>query len=298
MRQRMIFVVATDYNGWQQTRICLERLRASSFRDFTVLLVDHGTTDETRAGLATSFPEVVRLSASPQLWWAGATNVGIREALGRGADFVVLLNNDCYVTAETLSALVAHAGDARAPAIIAPLQRNLRDGELRANRMTSCFWLGFPTLQLPWPADVKPGEHRLLAARLIPGGRGVLIPASVFRQVGLLDEEALPHYYADHDFYLRCRRVGIPLYLALDAFVDIDNARTTAGDRPESMSWRQFRSSLVERRSHRNTRDISVLFRRHSPIPGVHYLGVLLHMLRFTLLYVAGRVANLAGRRR
>src|SRR2546423_821731 len=166
----MIFVVLTDFNGWAQTRVCLERLRASSLREFTALVVDHGTTDETAHGLRASYPEAIRVKASPELWWTGATNAGIRAALARGAERVVLLNNDCYVTPDTLATLVEHARGAAAQAIIAPLQRSARDHALLVNLVTTCFLLGFPTLRRPWPGSPRPGEHALLPVPIIIGG--------------------------------------------------------------------------------------------------------------------------------
>lgn len=293
----MIFVVVTDFNGWQQTRVCLERLRASTLRELQVIVVDHGTTSETADALRAAFPEVLALRASPELWWTGATNVGIREALRRGAQSIVLLNNDCYVTPDTLALLVAHARETDEPTIIAPLQRNLADGKLLANVVTSCFLLGFPTLELPWPRRARPGDHRLHPVALILGGRGVLIPSAVFQRVGLPDEEALPHYGADHDFYLRCARLGIPLRLAFDAFVDIDATRTTRATRAAGMTVRQFAATFSDRRSHRNVRELSTLFRRHYPLRGLHGIGVALNLLRYSLLYFARRIAYAAGRR-
>jgi len=292
-----MFLVVTDYNGWQQTHACLDRLRASSFRQFSVIVVDHGTTDETENRLRASYPEVICVRESPTLWWAGATNAGIREALKRGATSLVLLNNDCCVSPDTLAVLAQHAQATTRPAIIAALQRDARSRRLLGNFATSCFLLGFPTLLLPWPRRARPGAHGLLPTRLIMGGRGVLIPRAVFDRIGMLDEAALPHYGADHDFYLRCRRQGTPLYLALDAFVDVDDTRTTRATRPGRMPLPQFLASLADRRSHRNVRDLSTLFRRHYPIPGMHYAGVLLNLFRYSLLYIAHRLIYLSLRR-
>jgi GT2 family glycosyltransferase len=234
---------------------------------------------------------VIRCAASPELWWTGAVNHGVQEGLKRGATAFVLLNNDCYVAPDTLSRLLRHAREAPAPCIVAPLQRNARDGRLLANLVTPGFLLGFPTREVRWPRDAKPGDERLLPVDLIIGGRGALIPRAVFERVGLFDEEALPHYGADHDFYLRCRRAQTPLYLALDATVDIDDERSSLAQRLEAMTLRQFADTLGNRRSHRNLHDLAALFRRHYPIPGLYGIGVALNVVRYSLVYFAARIS-------
>jgi GT2 family glycosyltransferase len=285
---KALHLVITDFNGFQQTGRCLEALRSSRFQDFTALVVDHGTTDETRRGLASEYREVIRIKGSADLWWTGATNLGVREALTRGADAVMLLNNDCYVTPDTIGTLVALAHE-RPDAIVAPVQRNLPSGKINTISPRSRFGLGFPTV--PGPRDLTPeaSQGGLLPVQLIAGGRGVIIPAGAFAEIGLFDEEQLPHYWADHDFYLAARRRGIPLYVATQAFVDVDNTRTTMADRPETLSFSEFLDTLTNTRSHRNLRDITALFRKHYPIRQLYMVGVLLYLSRYMLVYLACR---------
>jgi GT2 family glycosyltransferase len=285
---KALHLVVTDFNGFTQTRRCLEALRASRFQEFTVLVVDHGTTDEMRRGLASEHPEVIRIEGSPSLWWTGATNLGVREALKRGADAVMLLNNDCYVTPDTVGTLVAWAQE-RPDAIVAPVQRDLTSRELTTISPRSRFGLGFPTV--PGPRRLTPEmiQAGMLPVQLIGGGRGVIIPAETLTQLGLFDEEQLPHYYADHDFYHRARKRGIPLYVATQASLDVDNTRTTMAERPEQLSFPEFIDTLTNTRSHRNLRDVTALFRKHYPITRLHMLGVFLYLSRYTLVYLARR---------
>ncbi len=92
---------------------------------------------------------------------------------------------------------------------------------LRENRdiigVTSCFLLGFSTLIPPagWYRFRYPAG--LVPTPLICGGRGVILSAATFQQVGMLDEEHLPHYGADHDFYFRCRKAGLQLFICMDS---------------------------------------------------------------------------------
>lgn len=293
---RKLFIVIPVLNHWEQTRTCLQRLMSGSDTAFTVIVVDHGSTDGTRAALQREFPSVVRIEGTLDMWWTAATNLGMREALRLGATDIMLLNNDCYVEPGTLACLREHQTDA-GKAVIAPVQRSLQSSRILTRRMTTCFLLGFPTLMLPGRTMYRPDEHRLLRTSLIIGGRGVLIPADVLEKIGLLNETDLPHYGSDHDFFLRCRRQGVSLYIASDAVVDIDDTSTTLATKYGEMPFSRFLATLKDRRSHRNLPELTALFRLHYPIPGLYLLGVALNLLRYTMVYTAARMTQMVGSR-
>jgi GT2 family glycosyltransferase len=289
-----LYIVIPVLNRWEQTRTCLTRLQQGTCTDFTIIVVDHGSTDGTRTELEKEFPDVIRIPGTLDMWWTGATNLGIKAALERGADTIMLLNNDCYFQPDTLARLVFHLRD-NPGAIIAPVQRNLRSGKITTRPMTSCFLLGFPILQLPGRHIYSNDSHYLKEASIIIGGRGVLIPAGVFRETGLLNESELPHYGSDLDFYLRSRKHGFRLYIAQNALVDVDEATTTLSSRIGRMSLSSFIDTLKNRRSHRNIPELTALFRLHYPIPGLYLIGVSLNLLRYTLIYAAARLLHTGG---
>lgn len=292
-----IYIVIPVYNGWEQTRICLESLKESSYKNIEILVVDHGSTDTTKENLPVEFPNVTRIFGEPTLWWAGASNLGIRTALRLGAKFIMLLNNDCYVTPETIKILEEQFSTLGREAIIAPSQKSLRTGKVLSRLATTCFLLGFPTLLLPNRRLTRNNTQGLHRTKLILGGRGVLIPASIFERIGQLDEKTFPHYGADHDFYLRCVKQKIPLFVSTRAFVYVDDTKTTLASNLDKLSFREFIATFSDRRSHRNLTDLTALFKRYYPIKGLHHLGVTLNLIRYTLLYVWKRVTSFWGSR-
>ncbi|KAA3621864.1 MAG: glycosyltransferase family 2 protein [Proteobacteria bacterium] len=283
-----LYIVITDFNGFAQTSRCLDALISSDRSDFHTLVVDHGTSDETRRGLQARYPEVCRIQGSEDLWWTGAVNLGVRFALESGASAVMLLNNDCYVEPGAIDILVRNWRE-NPGAIVAPVQRDYLSGDILSYDPGTCFLLGFSTLRGPRKIPRRVMERPLIDVDLILGGRGAIIPAVVFEQVGLFDEIELPHYGADHDFYLRARDKGVRLCVATNAFVDVDDTRTTAADRPGELSFREFVATFKNRRSHRNLGDVAALYRKHYPVPGFYVVGVVLSTIRYFLIYVIGR---------
>lgn len=292
-----IYIIIPFFYGWPQTKLCLDALRASTYRNLEVIVVNHSTDDEIRKTLPAQYPEVLQILGSPTLWWAGATNLGIRAALSQGAKKIMLLNHDCYFEPETIQRLAAHA-EQTPGALIAPVPFDYATRQVLAVTSTTCFLLGFPTLAPPGKIRYL-GQRRLLPTGLILGGRGVLIPSGAFERVGLLDEVNLPGYYADFDFFLRCRSRGIPLFIAADAKVYVDDTQTTLARGLEKMSFRDFLETLRVPRSHRNIRDLTAIFKHHYPIKGLHYLGVALNLARYFAAYALKRlrrsVSNFTG---
>lgn len=283
-----LFIVIPVLDGWDQTKQCLDRLLDSSFKDINILLIDHGSSDNTKSEIV-NYPGVQHITASSDLWWTGATNVGIREAIRSGAKYVMLLNNDCYVARDTIQKLMCHFNNEETY-IVAPVQQNYPAGNTISSNVTTCFALGYPTLVLPWSNKLNNYPGKLKPTSMIVGGRGVIIPAVVFDKLGLFDEKELPHYGADHDFYLRCRQRSISLYIATNATVQIDPSKTTLSSNLGALNFREFLNTFSDRRSHRSLGVLTVLFKRYYPIKGLYFIGILLNISRYIFVYLVKRV--------
>ena len=90
----MLYIVTPVYNRKKFTENYLIALSKQSVRDFKIIIVDDGSTDGTSAMIKEYFPDVILLHGDGNLWWAEATNVGVRYALDHGADYIMTLNDD------------------------------------------------------------------------------------------------------------------------------------------------------------------------------------------------------------
>lgn len=286
-----IYVIIPVFEGWKETRICLDALRASTYEHLETIVVNHGTNTGIRKALSTQYSDVLQLFGEPTLWWAGATNLGIRKAMSLGAKKIMLLNHDCFVEPETIQRVATHA-ERTEEAIIAPVPHDYRTKRVLAVTARTGFLLGFPMIAYPGQAK-HVGKQKLLPTKLILGGRGVLIPSSVFERIGLFDEVNLPSYYSDFDFFLRCRTRGVPLFIAADAKVYIDDTMTTLATKIGRLDFQQFVQTLRVPRSHRNLRDLTSIFKFHYPIKGLHFIGVGLNVLRYSVIYFLQRLKRL-----
>jgi GT2 family glycosyltransferase len=96
-------VVIPNWNGAQHLPVCLDALRAQTYPDLEVLVVDNASTDGSQALLAGQYPEVRLLTLPRNLGLTGANNAGFRAARG---EILVSLNNDTEAGPRFVEALV------------------------------------------------------------------------------------------------------------------------------------------------------------------------------------------------
>jgi GT2 family glycosyltransferase len=253
-----VAVVIPTYNRWHEARIALARLEQSEYQDFEIVLIEDGCTDGTADNCRREFPNVRLLHGDGKLWWSGAINRGVKYALERDVEAIVWLNDDNRVEPETLSRMVEAFRRLGGRSIICARTKLDGTGEDE--------WIGDPPRWHPefgkWkPPDLSaedvPVEHP-------PGGRGVLIPAQCFREIGVVDSQAFPHYWADHDFHYRAMKAGYRYFIATRAVVwNVPiKPRPEAGELFSSTGVRWF---LFNRRSAMNIPTLRRLLKRHLP---------------------------------
>lgn len=131
-----VTIVVLNWNNGLDTLACLGSLVALNDPAYDVLVVDNGSTDDSVARIRTAYPDVTLIETGANLGYAGGNNVGIRNALVHGADFVCLLNNDVTVAPDFLAPLLAAMGSQPDVGVVTPLvaEPGDRDGfTLRKN---------------------------------------------------------------------------------------------------------------------------------------------------------------------
>ena len=121
-----VSVVVCSYNGGRTLDQCLRSLREVNYPDFEVILVNDGSTDDTR-DIAARFPEV-RAIHQENTGLSGARNVGLRAATG---SVIAYTDSDCMADTDWLTLLIHQLNRSGAAAVGGP---NLSpdDGRLAA----------------------------------------------------------------------------------------------------------------------------------------------------------------------
>ena len=104
-----VSIVLINLNGYADTVDCIESLTRINYPNYEIIVVDNGSSDGSGDRISERYPGLPQLKSLRNLGFSGGCNLGIRDALSRGADYVLLLNNDTVSTADFLSQMVAVA---------------------------------------------------------------------------------------------------------------------------------------------------------------------------------------------
>lgn len=91
-----LFVIILNWNGKQDTLECLKSFQAVS-TPHQIVVVDNASSDQSAQIIERAFPSVTLLENRENLGYAEGNNVGIRYALKKGANYLLILNNDTRV---------------------------------------------------------------------------------------------------------------------------------------------------------------------------------------------------------
>lgn len=252
-----VFVIIPVHNRLGFTRACLASLREQSWRDFSVTVVDDGSTDGTHVALADEFPEVSLLWGDGDLWWTGAMNRALERVLLRAgrSDHILVLNNDTALPPDHLDT-VLELSRRRPRALIGSVAVSWDDHECIVDGGVRIDWRTTrstkPAHGLTWSQAVEQLGRAVPVSVL--SGRGTLVPVEAFRRIGLYDQKRLPHYGADWEFSRRAQRAGFELLVDYRARVFSREGATGVQPNTQRLGLRQFARAYVDRRSPNNFR--------------------------------------------
>jgi len=242
---KKVFVIVLNWNGKEDTLDCLQSLRSTAYDNYTVVLVDNGSEDDSVAAVREKFPEVELVLTGKNLGFAGGNNVGIEYAIKAGADYVFLINNDTTVHPDYLKELVLVAeSDAKIGAVGSKIYYH---GEPER------IW--FAGGKINWLKNK--GEH--IGLDEIDKGQfddtkevgyltgcALLVKREVVEKVGVLEDDYFL-YYEDADYSLRIQNAGYKTMYAPKSKIYHKVSRST---KPGSASYVYYhvRNGLVNAR--------------------------------------------------
>jgi len=106
MNNPKVTIIILNWNGKKDTIECLESLKHITYPNYEILLVDNGSTDGSVECFRKRYPELEIIENVKNLGFAEGNNVGIRRAMEKGVDYMLLLNNDTVVDPNFLGELV------------------------------------------------------------------------------------------------------------------------------------------------------------------------------------------------
>lgn len=218
-----VSIVIPNWNGGSVLSECVDSiLEHTRGTDFELILVDNGSTDQSRAAVAAyaeKHPRVTAILNDENLFFARACNQGFAASRGR---YVLIANNDIVLTDDAVSRLVDYADRHPGTTVVTPcfVGPNGEPQELVRRLPNAAFILAY------YHRLGRAFDRILLGRRLRdrylyrdtifdeprpveqPGASFSLIRRTAVEQLGMLFNESFPLLFNDVDLARRLRDAG------------------------------------------------------------------------------------------
>ena len=200
-------VVVPNWNGLDFLADCLNSLVAQSARNFSITVVDNGSTDGSCELVQNQYPSVKLIRRDKNYGFTGGTNPGIQDAIACGAAYVALLNNDAVADKNWLQFLVETADqDQQLGSVTSKI---LQFGAERKIDSTGDFYSSWG---LPFPRgrdEIDQGQFDADEQQCVFAGTGgaTLFRTRMLCEIGLFDQDFFA-YYEDIDLGFRGQLSG------------------------------------------------------------------------------------------
>jgi GT2 family glycosyltransferase len=264
-------IIILNWNNYQMTAECIRSLAVMDAKNYEVLVVDNGSSDRSVEMLSEEFPQITVLPQEFNLGFAAGCNVGVRYALAKGTEYVLLLNNDTFVARDFLSEMLASIEtDPRIGVVCPKIYFAHPPEKLWYAGADFSLWSG--TVRHRGWKQIDHGQfdrnHKMTRAT----GCAMLVRCSALRDVGLLDEQFWA-YAEDLDWSLRFLKQGYRLRYAPKARLwHYDGATSVKSMGRGSEAMRQFLG----------TRNMVFVARKH-----LRWWHVPTYMLAFVFNHIA-----------
>jgi GT2 family glycosyltransferase len=201
-----VWVVVLNWNGKEFLGDCLRSL-AKQTESAEILVVDNGSHDGSQDYLRKEFPTAHLLELPENRGFAGGVNAGIEKAIGEGAEYIALINNDATADTRWLERLLDEVKTDDLVGIVASKMLAFPDKARfdSTGDFYSTWGFSFPRGRGEKDEGQYDGEN--LRDIFAASGGASLYRASMLREIGLFDEDFFA-YYEDVDISFRARLQG------------------------------------------------------------------------------------------
>lgn len=196
-----IGIILVNYNTCKDTIECIDSLKKISYKNYMIIVVDNCSTDQSFKKLK-KIKNIDVVQSGRNGGFAYGNNIGIKYALTKGCDQVLLLNNDTVVEPDFLDYLVQENKNDTV-GIVAPKILNYYNQEMIWSAGGVLNWNLFVGYnRLCGKKDQKLKEKSFME---FVNGCCMLIKKEVIDTIGYLPEEYFM-YYEDLDYCIQVRK--------------------------------------------------------------------------------------------
>ena len=239
---KKVAVVTVNFNSEQATKELLESIEKVKAPDLSVevIIVDNGSEKAFVLNDKKERENTTVIRSGVNTGFTGGNNIGIKEALKRQADFVLLINNDTLVHPDLVINLFNFLESDKKIGVVVPKIYFSKGNEFHKDRykvgeLGRVIW--FAGGYMDWKNaksvhrgmdEVDHGQFDLTEKIDFATGCCMMIKKEVLEKTGLFDDRYFL-YYEDADLSQKIINSGFEIYYVPNAHVYHKNAQSSGG---------------------------------------------------------------------
>jgi len=200
-----VVVVILNTNRREDTLACLDSLKKNTYPNFCVIVLDNASNDGSIEAIRANHSDVEIVQLTDNLGYAGNNNVGIDAALGKGADWVLVLNEDTILAPDCLAQLVSACERDSRTGIVGPMVYHHDEPDViqSAGGMLGRHWQSLHLAQ----NEPENGQFTLPHEVDWISGCAIMVRREVIEKVGKIDERYF-YYWEETEWCIRAGKDG------------------------------------------------------------------------------------------
>ena len=132
MEREDVAIIILNYNGWQDTLLCLKSTRNIKY-PHKLIVVDNCSSDNSVEKLKTQCDgDIMLIQTDFNLGYAGGNNVGIKYAVDNNYKYCCILNNDTIIEDDFMEACIGYLKDNSNVAFVGPTILNYTNRKIQS----------------------------------------------------------------------------------------------------------------------------------------------------------------------
>jgi len=204
-----VTIIILHLNGISNLVECVGSLNEITYQNYNIIVVHNGPENRALSNSLSPISQHITkvIDTEENLGFALGNNIGIRQALKEGAEYILLLNDDTEVAPDFLTKLIEVAEIQQDAGILGPKIYNYKEpdrvwfaGASFDNKTCEITTTEFD--------QIEQNEDSVLVESDYITGCTLLVKKKVIERIGLLDERFFL-YWEDVDWGLRCKKAGL-----------------------------------------------------------------------------------------
>lgn len=213
-KEILFSVIVITYNNLDLTQKCISSIQKNLPQgSYELIVIDNCSKDGTQdflKNLSVSYENITIILNNQNRGFAAANNQGLKIAKGK---YLVLLNNDTYITSDSFLRMANHLRNNPNIGLIGPVTNNIGNESKIDIQYDDMISMEIESKKYTYANLGKLEKIKTLAFFC------VMMPRKIYTNIGLLDESFGLGFFEDDDYCRRVQKHGFLTVCAHDAYV-------------------------------------------------------------------------------